>query len=159
MAEIYFSPTKGRLTLNNVIKEIVEFIQKDLSKKYRFIVGSDSEGEKEIELVNAIIIHRIGFGGRYFWSKTYRKNINSLRQKIYEEVNFSLETTLKILKLLKKHQETLSKCEIEIHVDIGENGETREMIKEIVGMVKGYGLAVKTKPEAYGATKVADRHI
>ncbi|MDD5567564.1 MAG: ribonuclease H-like YkuK family protein, partial [Patescibacteria group bacterium] len=49
--------------------------------------------------------------------------------------------------------------QIEIHVDIGNNGPTRELIKEIVGMVVGNGFEVKTKPEAFAASKVADRHV
>jgi predicted RNase H-related nuclease YkuK (DUF458 family) len=43
-------------------------------------------------------------------------------------------------------------------VDIGEFGETREMIKEVVGMIIGNGYKVKMKPLAYGAFVVADRH-
>jgi len=32
------------------------------------------------------------------------------------------------------------------------------MIKEVVGMVRGSGYNAKTKPDAYGASAVADRH-
>lgn len=156
---IYFSPTKGRLSLEQVVQEIIMFIEEDINKKYHIIIGSDSEGQRKIELVNAIVVHRLGFGGRYFWQKTHREKIETLRQKIYEEVNLSLSVTLKLLKIFKDYKKTLSKSEVEIHVDIGEGGETKSMIKEIVGMIRGYGLEVKTKPEAYGATKVADRHL
>ncbi|MBU3957376.1 ribonuclease H-like YkuK family protein, partial [Patescibacteria group bacterium] len=37
-------------------------------------------------------------------------------------------------------------------------GPTREMIKEVVGMVNGNGFVAKTKPESYGAFVVADKH-
>lgn len=156
---VYFNPTIGRLSLDKVADEIIKFIREDLNKKYYIIIGSDSEGQGEIELVNAIIVHRLGRGGRYFWRKTYREKINTLRQKIYEEVNLSISMTLEILEFLKKYKETLTKCQVEVHVDIGEKGETKDMIKEIVGIVKGYGLEVKTKPKAYGASKIADRHL
>ncbi len=156
---IYHNPTIGRLTLNEVVKEIIKFINEDINKKYQIIVGSDSEGQGKIELVNAIVVHRLGRGGRYFWRKIYKEKIYTLREKIYEEVNFSISVALEILKFFEKYKETLAKCEVEVHVDIGEGGETKEMIKEIVGMVKGYGLEVKTKPEAYAATKVADHHL
>lgn len=156
---IYFNPTIGRLTFDKVADEIIKFIEEDLNKKYHIIIGSDSEGKGRIELVNAIIVHRLGRGGRYFWRKTYREKIKTLRQKIYEEVNLSISAALEILKFFEKYQNTLAKCKIEVHVDIGEGGETKDMIKEIVGMVKGYGLAIKTKPEAYGASKVADRYL
>ena len=45
-----------------------------------------------------------------------------------------------------------------IHGYFGERGDTREMIKEVVGMVTGNGFVAKTKPEAYGASYVADKH-
>jgi len=32
------------------------------------------------------------------------------------------------------------------------------MISEVTGMVRGSGFEVKIKPDAYGASKVADRH-
>lgn len=155
----YFNPTTGQLTLAKVVEEIIKFISEDLNKKYHLIVGSDSEGQGKIELVNVIIIHRLGRGGRYFWRKVHKENINTLRQKIYEEVNFSISVTLVILEFFKEYKKILAKSEVEVHVDIGEGGETREMIREITGMVKGYGLAVKIKPDAYGATKVADRYL
>ncbi|EKD86242.1 MAG: hypothetical protein ACD_37C00395G0001 [uncultured bacterium] len=47
---------------------------------------------------------------------------------------------------------------LEIHIDVGEHGDTREMIKEVVGMVTGNGFVAKTKPNAYGASYVADKH-
>ena len=48
--------------------------------------------------------------------------------------------------------------ELEIHIDVGRVGETRDMIKEVVGMVTGNGFTAKTKPDSYGASKVADKH-
>jgi len=156
---IYFNPTSGHLNLEQISIEIIKFIEEDINKRYHIIIGSDSEGKGKIEVVNAIVVHRLGHGGRYFWGKIQRQNINTLRQKIYEEVNLSISVALELLNFFKNYKKTLSKCEVEVHVDIGENGETREMIKEITGMVKGYGLEVKIKPYAYGATKVADRHV
>ena len=45
-----------------------------------------------------------------------------------------------------------------IHADIGENGQTRDMIKEVVGLIRGNGFEPKIKPEAYVASCVADRY-
>jgi len=46
---------------------------------------------------------------------------------------------------------------IEIHIDIGQRGETRAMIQEVVGWVTSVGYTVKIKPYSYGASSVADR--
>ncbi|MCK4816393.1 hypothetical protein KA005_11550, partial [bacterium] len=51
-----------------------------------------------------------------------------------------------------------AKYDLEIHIDVGPLGPTREMIREVVGMVNGNGFTAKTKPEAWGASTVADKH-
>ena len=75
---------------------------------------------------------------------------------MYQEAIYSLTTAEEFLTLLKR--DGITKYDIEIHVDIGKIGDTREMINEIVGMVRGSGYTVKTKPESYAASKVADRY-
>jgi predicted RNase H-related nuclease YkuK (DUF458 family) len=75
---------------------------------------------------------------------------------MYQEAILSLQSAENVFELLR--QNGITKYDIEIHVDIGRSGETRDMINEIVGMVRGNGYAVKIKPEAFGASKVADRH-
>ena len=83
-----------------------------------------------------------------------------LRQKIYEEVNLSLETAQNLIAGLKKYwQKEDIQSALEIHIDVGENGPTKDLIKEVVGMVLGYGFRAKIKPHSYGASMVADRHI
>jgi len=48
--------------------------------------------------------------------------------------------------------------DFQIHIDVGQNGPTREMIKEVVGMVRGNGFKAKIKPESYAASSIADKH-
>jgi len=45
-----------------------------------------------------------------------------------------------------------------IHADIGENGATKDMIKEVIGLIKGNGFEPKIKPESFAASVVADRY-
>ena len=51
-----------------------------------------------------------------------------------------------------------AKYDLEIHIDVGPLGPTREMIREVVGMVTGNGYKAKTKPDSWGASSVADKH-
>ena len=68
----------------------------------------------------------------------------------------SLETSENFINFFRVNG--ISRYNIQIHVDIGHNGETRDMITEVVGMIRGSGYDVKIKPDSYGASKVADRY-
>lgn len=159
----FTSPSKGTLTTEQVVKEIFEFINEDSKVGYTLVIGTDSQvkkenGVREIDFVSAIVIHREGKGGRYFWRKTKKEKIYSLREKIYNEVYMSLELAHQLVPILKENLTGLAPYELEIHVDVGEVGPTREMIKEVCGMVTGNGFTVKTKPHSYGASVVADKY-
>jgi predicted RNase H-related nuclease YkuK (DUF458 family) len=165
------SPTNGVVNFSEMIYNLADYMEESHKSKYRLIVGTDSKtnghtGKKDVEFITAVVIHRQGRGGRYFWQRNLAGNIFSLRQKIYEETNLSLAAAQKVLNGLNKYLENSEKIspenpfkyELEIHVDIGQEGPTREMIKEIVGMVNGFGFSARVKPESYAASKVADKH-
>jgi len=69
----------------------------------------------------------------------------------------SLDTAQEFVPLLRRAVSP-AKYDLEIHIDVGSLGPTRDMIKEVVGMVTGNGFVAKTKPEAWGASTVADKH-
>lgn len=159
----FISPTQGRLTTDQTIEEIVKFFGEEPQFAYNLIIGSDSKVRKEnglqqVDFVTAIVIHRKGKGARYFWFKKRVDKIYSLRDKIYQETLLSLDLAEKLVPLLKDRLAGFAPYDLEIHVDIGNGGPTREMIKEVVGLVHGNGYRVKTKPEGYGAFVVADKH-
>ncbi len=158
----YFNnPTKGRLSLDETISEIANFILEEPKAVYKLIVGTDSNGQEDPDFVTAITIHRVGRGGRYYWTKIHKEKMPALRQRIYEETMMSLSAATILREKLEKKLSELRPFnheDLEIHTDIGQNGETKVMIKEIVGMVKGSGFLVKIKPEAFGASVVADKY-
>ena len=156
-AQQFHSPTLGEMALSSVIERIESYMKKAPAYKYRLIIGTDSAGKNhaEVDFVTALVVHRIGGGGIYFWKKEFA-TVHSLRERIYKEAILSLEFAQELLEILQS--EEFLDYDFEIHVDVGKEGETREMIAEVVGMIRGSGFAVKTKPESYGASKVADRH-
>ena len=162
--EVFQSPTIGKMKLTKVAKEVSSYINEDSNSKYRLIVGTDSNGNGGVkaDFVTAIIIYRIGKGGRYFWKKTNGdKDYNTLRDRIYEEVTISLKTAQDILAQLQNLIEEGHQLnyDFQIHIDVGQNGPTREMIKEVVGMVRGNGFKAKIKPDSYAASSIADRYV
>ena len=142
----------------NLRQRALEFIAKSPEYKYRLVIGTDSQPKNGhgVDFVTAIVIHRVGFGGVYFWKRIVDPKKYVLRSRIYQEANLSLSCAQEVLELLKN--DGITKYDVEIHVDIGSIGETKEMINEVVGMVRSCGFNVKTKPYSYGASKVADRH-
>ncbi len=157
--ETLHSPTHGNLTLPEIIEKISNFVKESTDHRYRIIIGTDSQSHNGtgVEFVTALVVHRVGGGGIYFW-KGYRKNRPyTLKERIYEEALTSLEFANDFIDHLKGAEELLQ-IGLEIHVDIGENGKTRDMIAEVVAMIKGNGYEVRTKPDSFGASKVADRH-
>jgi predicted RNase H-related nuclease YkuK (DUF458 family) len=155
---MFQSPTYGPLELIQIREKILQFLAGDPEKHYQLVVGTDSQPHngEGVDFVTAIVVHRIGVGGIYFWKRTVNKKHYVLRQRMYEEATMSLEMAETVLALL--HKDGVTKYDVEIHVDIGQYGDTREMIQEIVGMIRGSGYRVKTKPESYAASKVADRY-
>lgn len=147
-----------------VLSEVVKFMTADPHARYKVMIGSDSNGVPVLDLVSVIAIHRIGNGGRYFWYRQSREGVKTLRQKIYNEVTTSLELATLFLpafreELRKSESHTELPFDFEIHVDVGTKGETRDLIREVTGMVRGYGYEVMVKPLSAAATSFADRHV
>jgi len=156
--ERFYSPTKGQMTFEDVISDIVDLMEEDPDIPYEIIVGTDSHSSSgEMDFVSAVIIHRVGKGGRYYWRRVRASKIYTLRQKIYKEATLSFELAKAVMEELETR--TPLDYNLEIHVDVGERGPTRELIDEVVGMIIGSGFAVKIKPEAYAASTVADKHV
>ena len=147
-----------KLSPEQIIQAISEFISVDPRREYKIMVGTDSEvgANGQADFVTAIVIHRVGNGGRYFWRHTILKDIHTLRDRMWREVLLSLDISKLLVNLLK--DAGLSRYGFEVHVDVGENGATRTMIQELVGAVRAHNFEAKTKPESYAASKVADRH-
>jgi hypothetical protein len=155
--EKFNSPTYGPLSYEGVIEKIADYIKEDPNFRYKVIVGTDSERSNgRADFATAIIVHRVGSGGIYFWSRRSLPNVVAVADRIAKETQFSIELAWKIRDTFRHNG--LSAYEPEVHLDIGEGGLTRDMIRWVTGMVLGSGLTYKIKPDSFGATKVADRY-
>ncbi|MFY9525399.1 MAG: ribonuclease H-like YkuK family protein [Limnochordia bacterium] len=151
----FISPTKGRLTFEEVFREIVEYASLYPDDKYRLIIGTDSQLRDSTCFVTALIVHREGKGGRYFYTRRRDEYARSLRQRIFYEASLSLNIATLFTERLAEVGADLN---LEIHLDVGTNGATKSLVKEVVGMVNGSGYPCKIKPDAFGAATVADRY-
>ncbi|MDP3954660.1 MAG: ribonuclease H-like YkuK family protein [bacterium] len=184
--EYFNSPSKGKRDFLNVIADIVGFIAEEPLARYSVVVGTDSEfvglvntstklsaggastngngyshkkeGMGTANFVSVITIHRVGRHGRYFWKRMPAVKTFDRHDRMLKEAYFSLDVahrlTAELRDKLKGHF-----YDFEIHLDIGQNGPTKDMIQEIVGMITGNGFKARIKPESYAANKVADRYV
>lgn len=154
----FCSPSAGKMSMDDVFNAIISYIREKPEEQYKLIIGTDSQPNlrQEVCFVTAVIVHRVGKGARYFFSRHRRRYMESLRQRIHYETYLSLETAMLLTSRLTVNG--YAGLNIEIHLDVGEKGDTKELIREVVGMVIGSGFQACIKPESYGASKVADKH-
>jgi hypothetical protein len=160
MPTTFLSSLGVRFDIPAVVREIVRFIKIDPKRKYKVIIGTDSEqtGGAKADFVTAIVVHRVGNGGIYFFRRNEFGKFHTLRDRIIQEVLISLEVAEKVLNELRNQAKEVS-WDFEIHADVGENGPTSTLIQEVTGIVRASNFTVKTKPDSYAASKVADRHV
>ncbi len=155
---MYFtSPSMGQISLQELFENLVTYTNEHPDDNYKLIIGTDSHSflNESVVFVTAVVVHRIGKGGRFYYQKQKTRYMESLRQRIYYETFLSLEVATRLTEQLAQNSDC--RLNVEIHLDVGEKGETRNVIKEVVGMVIGSGYEARIKPYSYGATTVADR--
>lgn len=149
-----YSKTYGKLTFEKTIEKIKEYINNDTSTKYNITIGTDSQNRNLTKVVVVIAIHRIGKGGIFFYDIRNTEKIKTIRQKVYYEAALSLEFASKINKSFANNGLI---GEFEVHVDIGKNGKSCDVINEIVGWITSSGFKCRIKPESYAASCIADK--
>ncbi|TZE81723.1 ribonuclease H-like YkuK family protein [Calorimonas adulescens] len=152
----FINPTKGKMDLDSMSRDIIEFMAEDTKSKYTLMIGTDSQLGRMVCFVTAIIIYRNGKGGRFYYRRFFNKRIPSLKQRIFMETSFSLEMANMLVERLDING--MNNLDVEIHMDVGNNGKTKEIIKEVVNLVIGSGYMAKVKPDSCGASKVADKY-
>jgi len=167
----FFSPSKGNLAFAQVIKEIHEYISADSEFFYDIIVGCDSPSSDKPFFPIAIVVLRTGAGGRFFLKKmhypdAYLKRFMNVptnwKQRILQEVYLSCELALTLRETLEKEfgksRPNFNYQFQYIHADVGEQGRTKEMVREVTGLIKSNGFEPRIKPFSFAASVVADRY-
>jgi predicted RNase H-related nuclease YkuK (DUF458 family) len=153
----FTSPSVGILSEEELLDNIKHYIQEEPAAEYKVVIGTDSQTTNDKTLfVTAFIIHRVGKGAKFFFRKWKAKPMRNLRRRIYKET----ELSLKVLGHLEEigMASMLADWPVEIHLDVGQHGETRRLIQEVVGWVSAVGYKAIIKPYSYGASVVADRY-
>lgn len=163
---VFRSLKKDGLNFEQVCCDIIEFIKADTDCSYRISVGTDSQVGSKTVFVSCILIHRVGRGAIGFLHKyEMQRPVLNLREKIYLETCASLQ-----LAYLFDEERMKRICQavgsggqgrgvtFEFHIDVGTKGQTKSLISEMVGMVKGLNFIPKIKPDSFCASTFADKY-
>ena len=82
----------------------------------------------------------------------FRVNISSQRRSLA----LVLRETLEMRKLILP--DNLKWNFSYIHADVGERGATREMVREVTGLIRGNGFEPMIKPFSFAASAIADKY-
>lgn len=165
--QIFFSPTSGRMTFSQVVDGIVDLVREFSGVPFRISVGTDSEEMLgQTKFVTVVHVWRVGHGARAFRVEgnggEHQGGPKNFRPRIYEEILRTATLAQELRSALRERFRDPNLQNIEVHADVSETGGTSVMLREVIGMLKGYGFAeelIKIKPEAYAASAVADHYI
>ena len=158
--KIFQSQTYGKLDIEKIPEKLNKFYvdHKKYGTPIRITIGTDSQNHDTTKVVTVIAITCDGHGGIFFHHTEHLDRINSIKQKLQEETGKSLETAMVILDIAEKqYPKMIENTSFAIHVDVGVNGRTKTLIKELVGWVQACGYDCKIKPDSYAASSIADR--
>lgn len=165
----FFSPTKGHIDFETVIRNIANEILQHRGDRFVVSVGTDSEHLQEvIKFVSVLVLWKVGHGAKCwrvvnesFANKKIERGA-AMRDRIFQEIMLTGTLAQETRSALAQHWGGELPMNIEVHADVGENGGTSVMMREVIGMLRGYGFddaQIKVKPESYAASSVADHYI
>ncbi|MBU1015041.1 ribonuclease H-like YkuK family protein [Patescibacteria group bacterium] len=160
----FTSPSKGDLPLEQVLQEMLAYMREKPHGSYEVIVGCDSSSGEEPAFPAVIVVLRKGEGGRFFLKRVRYpagRKFHNLHERILQEVLLSCQLALwlreNFAKIAEASPEKVPYTFQYIHADVGENGATKDMIKEVIGLIRGNGFEARIKPDSFVASSVADR--
>jgi len=155
-------------------KPLVDYLEimfdRIIEKGYSFkvCVGTDSQrlrkGYKFATVIVVAMEEDLGGGvmvgrgakviGCNYFSEKYPKNKDGVKERMLFEVANSIDAAYHISPLLDLYD-----VKLEIHADINADvkWESNKALSEAVGYILGMGYDFKVKPDAWAATKSADK--
>jgi predicted RNase H-related nuclease YkuK (DUF458 family) len=154
----FVSPTLGAVSLEDMLHRI-GFVAQERGISPHIVIGADSQchGE-EICFVCAVTAHYAPWGGIFFYRREMTHQEMSLPERLFREALLCLEMAETLKAKGNGFFGHAGASPWEIHLDLGEGGKSRQVLASVVGMIRGSGYICRTKPQAWGASKVADRY-
>lgn len=143
----------------NMITEMSDFVKMNRSDDFDLLIGSDSQ-RKGLKTIHATVVFLWNLNTRKFKFYFSRETIPHVGHlpvsvRLITEATRSLEIASKLAEtpLL----DLVGDDNMEVHLDVGLHGKSKEVVSTVTGMVKGSGFQYKIKPDAWLASCVADK--
>lgn len=151
-----------KIEFNKIPDALLRFYNAHINDNVSVIIGTDSQNFSDTKMVSVIAVVAEGHGGIFFYEISHVDLIQNVHLKLQTETAASLELAQQLVTALESsvtYSELYSNCPLSIHVDAGnsDKGKTKALIPELVGWIKASGYDVKTKPESFVASSIADR--
>ncbi|KQT17080.1 hypothetical protein ASG31_12040 [Chryseobacterium sp. Leaf404] len=149
----------GKIFRNSITTLVEEAIIREQANGHRLkvCVGSDSHvyGD-EISYATAVVFIREGKGAFTFIRKQREIQTISIKERMLNEVNKSVEIAYAICSILEMYG-----VEMEVHADINTNPEFKSNValKDAMGYILGMGYVFKAKPYAFASSNCADMMV
>ena len=131
--------------------------EQNLGYQLKVCIGSDSHVYgNEIQYATAIVFVRKGKGAFTFIRKQKEFQKISIKERMLNEVNKSVEIAYRIFEILEKYN-----VEMEVHADINTDPDFKSNIalKDAMGYILGMGYVFKAKPYAFASSNCADMMV
>ena len=143
-------------TIEILVEEAI-IREQNLGHQLKVCIGSDSHVYgNEIQYATVIVFVRKGKGAFTFIRKQKEFQKISIKERMLNEVNKSVEIAYRIFEILEKYN-----VEMEVHADINTDPDFKSNIalKDAMGYILGMGYVFKAKPYAFASSNCADMMV
>lgn len=131
--------------------------EQKLGHEFKVCIGSDSHVYGNmVQYATAVVFVRKGKGAFTFIRKQKEIQKISIKERMLNEVNKSVEIAYRIFEILEKYD-----VEMEVHADINTDPDFKSnlALKDAMGYILGMGYVFKAKPFAFASSNCADMMV
>lgn len=159
MTQLTWRTLSGRRVEKPVSQEIIRLTKeaRESGDDIRICIGTDSQVKgSDIHFATVIVLLRVGSGAVVLARKQQVRAKLSIKQRMLEEVNRSMEVAIPLQPLLNELN-----IRFEIHADINTHPsfKSHDAFSEAIGYIQGMGFDFRAKPFAFASSSCANRLV
>ncbi len=149
----------GQKLTGNLRENVEKTLKREVEAGYRLklCIGTDSQVKGSVtEFATVIVFIREKKGGFMFIHNNSTGQQMTLKERMIQEVSFSVQVAYHLCDLLDKYDIAL-----EVHADINTDPsfQSNVALRDAMGYILGMGFVFKAKPDAFASTSCADKLV